>query len=454
MRQPAAIDQNTVPTDAMTIRSDVRLQPGVYHLPQGLSIAADGVTLDGNGATLIGQDRAGCGVRIDGRRDVTVRNLRIREYRHGIHASECERLQLEDNQITSTGEVEANTIFLNIWAKADACYGGAILLDRVSDSAVIANDIQHQMCGLLSYHCQRLSVRDNNAGYNSGFGFHLFNTCQSTFENNWADYCCRYEPRGEGVGHMGADATGFLILHASCRNTFRRNFARMGGDGFFLAGLTPDGRMATCDDNLFEGNDASLSPNIAFEATFSARNIFRDNKADRCNYGFWHGFSRDNLIENNSIMWNRQAGIAVENGSGFTVRGNAFQRNGHGVLLWSRFDQKHDEAFPDLRTCHHWTIEDNTFTRNDKAILIAADKDHGIRPMPPESCGRPESRPCDIVIRKNDIQDNRVGVELHRTDRIHVEQNTINRNVECDIRREDDSDSIIRNNLGSAGGYL
>ncbi|MCH7870958.1 MAG: right-handed parallel beta-helix repeat-containing protein [Planctomycetes bacterium] len=454
MQHPVVKDQLVTPTDAMTIRSNVRLKPGVYALPNGISIAADGVTLDGAGVTLIGHDRAGAGLRIDGCKNVTVKNLAIREYRHGIHASACQRLQLEQNQITSTGEVQANTVFLDIWPDVNECYGGAILLDRVTDSVITGNDIQHQMCGLLSYHCRDLTVTGNNASYNSGFGFHLYDTCNSTFENNWADYCCRYEPRGERIGHMGADATGFVIIHASCHNIFRGNFVRMGGDGFFLAGWPPKGPHVPCDDNLFESNDASLSPNIAFEATFSARNIFRNNKADRCNYGFWLGFSRDNLIENNSILWNRQAGVAVENGPGFTVRGNDFQRNGHGVLLWSKFDKKCCDRFPELRTCHHWTIEENTFTRNDKAICIAADKDHGIRPMPPDTCGKPEARPNEIAITGNDIQDNRVGVELHQTDRIVIADNTINRNVECNIRREDDHDTTIERNLGAGGGYL
>lgn len=38
------------PTDGMIIGADTTLAPGVYHLPHGLTIAADGVTLDGGGA--------------------------------------------------------------------------------------------------------------------------------------------------------------------------------------------------------------------------------------------------------------------------------------------------------------------------------------------------------------------------------------------------------------------
>lgn len=442
------------PRDGMSIDSDVRFKPGIYLLPHGLSIDADGVTIDGNGATLIGADRRGTGIRLTGRSGVTIRNLRIRDYEHGIHAVDCRELRLESNHVTSTAEIAANTIFLDIWKPADSAYGGGILLDRVSDSVVADNDLSHQMNGLLTYGCRKLTVRGNNANYCSGYGFHLFETCDSRFENNYADYCCRYEPRGPGTGHVGADATGFLIVHNSCRNVFRGNFARLGGDGFFLAGLHPNGTQTPCNDNLFEANDGSLSPNIAFEATFSARNIFRGNRADRCNYGFWLGFSSDNVLEDNRMVFNRQAGIAVENGAAFVVRSNSFQRNGCGVMMWSKHVPKWASALPNNLTCHHWLIENNVFSRNDKGVCIAADRDHGIRPMPPEVCGRPEVRPADNIIRRNDIQDNRVGVELFRTDRTLIENNTINRNVECNIRREDDVDTTLRANLGTAGGYL
>jgi len=315
------------------------------------------------------------------------------------------------------------------------------------------------MNGILTYGCDKLEVRRNNASYNSGYGIHLYGTCDSVFEDNYADYCCRWNKRTEGLGHeqlghMGADAAGFLIVHGSCRNVFRRNFARLGGDGFFLAGLGPDGAKVPCNDNLFEENDGSLSPNIAFEATFSKGNVFRNNYADRSNYGFWLGFSWDNVIENNRMVHNRQAGIAVENGHGMIVRGNNFQANGHGILLWTHFVEKFLQIYPESVTSFDWTIEENIFTRNGKGIAILAEKDHGIRPLPAEESGRQEARPHDHIIRNNDIQDNRIGIELFKADRTVIEGNILNRNVEANIRQDDVGETIIRNNLGSVGGYL
>ena len=444
------------PTDGMVLKKNAVLAPGVYYLPNGITVGASGITLDGSGALLVGKDHEGVGIRAEGRSNIVIKNLRLRDYHHGIAVKDGSGITISNNHITATAEVPPNTIFLDIWRGPENPYGGAILLWNVSKSTVSDNRIQHQQNGLLTYHCRRLTVRANQANYNSGFGIHLYQTCDSLFEENSADYCCRFEPRegGRHYGHMGADATGFLAVHGSSRNTFRRNTARMGGDGFFLAGLSPSGEKLGCDENLFEENDGSLSPNIAFEATFCRGNVFRDNYADRCNYGFWLGFSWDTVIEGNRMVMNRQAGIGVENGHGMQVRGNTFQANGHGLLIWSRRVDRFAELFPGSLTSYDWTVESNTLTRNGKGIRIAADQDHGIRPLTDADSGSPETRPRNHRIRKNDIQDNRVGIELLRTDTTIIEENILNRNVEANLRQEDSEGTIFVNNLGSAGAYL
>lgn len=397
-----------IPGDGMTISSNTRLTPGVYYLPNGIEIVADGVSLDGNGALLVGAGRSGQGVRMNGRRGVKIKNLRLSEYYHGIAAQGCANLTISNCAVSGTAEVASNTIFLDIWRPAEQAYGGGIFLHNVHDSRIQGNDLQHQQNGLLCYGCSRLSVRDNIASYCSGFGFHFFASSDCMVEANYADYCCRYEPRGAGTGHLGADAAGFLIAHGSCRNVFRRNNARMSGDGFFLAGLRPDWTHVPCDDNLFEENDGSYSPNIAFEATFSRGNIYRRNRANSCNYGFWLGFSSENTIEFNAISNNRRAGIAVENGVGFVVRDNEIGDNAYGLLLWSKYVAPFAQALPANDTSRDWLIVQNSFQRNGVAVRIAADQDHGVRDLPTHipRCLPPHSH----TLRANSFVANRANV--------------------------------------------
>jgi parallel beta-helix repeat protein len=227
----------------------------------------------------------------------------------------------------------------------------------------------------------------------------------------------------DGGSHLGADAAGFLMVYKSCNNIFRKNFARLGGDGFFLAGLTPDGIDVGCNNNLFEGNDASYSPNNAFEGVFSKGNIYRGNKASHSNYGFWLGFSSDCIIQENQIHNNRQAGIAVENGVHFEVLKNDIQSNAHGILLWTRFYDFLKNIPGINETSSDWLIERNRLIRNRKGIRIAANQDHGVRPL-----GRETSSilPNQHRIQNNDIQENSIGIELENVNDTEMSENILN----------------------------
>lgn len=418
----------------MIITQSTILEPRLYVIPEGITIAAEGVTLDGNGATLVCAQAEGAGVRVAGFAHVTIKNLRITGFEHGIHAVNCTNLRIEGCQMRGTAELAPNAYFLDIFRPPETPYGGGIYLREVFDGQIEGNDLSHQMCGLLTYHCQRLIVRNNVANYCSGFGYHLFGTSHSLFEENFADFCCRWERRGgpaSRAGHMGADAAGFVIVFGSSGNVFRRNFARLSGDGFFLAGLTSSLQSMPCNDNRFEENDASWSPNIAFEATFSQGNRFRKNVANYSNYGFWLGFSRGNVLEENLIVGNRQAGIAGENGVGMQVRGNEFKDNGHGILLWSKRIPEFDAAAPHNDTSRDWLIERNHFHHNRKAILIAADQDHGVRDYATQGTCPPPRR---HTIRRNQILNNQVGVELIRVTETEIQDNVLMGNVEGDVR--------------------
>jgi parallel beta-helix repeat protein len=379
----------------------------------------------------MGTNKTGQGIRVSGRKNITIKNLRVMDYYHGISIKKSTEIEVCNCTITATAEVQSNTLFLDIWKPAVHSYGSAVFLEQVTNAKVHDNDLQHQMNGLLSYQCKGLEVIHNIASYCSGFGFHLFETCESTFADNYADFCCRYYLHDSG-SHMGADAAGFLIVFKSCNNIFRKNYARLGGDGFFLAGLTPDGSDVGCNHNVFQENDASYSPNNAFEGVFSKGNLYRGNKANHSNYGLWLGFSKNCVVKDNQIYNNRQAGIAVENGVDFEILDNDIQNNTHGILIWTRF---YDflKTVPDINvTSSNWLIERNKLVRNKKAIRIAANQNHGVRPLEGEISSIP---PNNHVIENNEIRDNLVGIELERVKDTRMNQNILN-NLVSDLKEK------------------
>jgi parallel beta-helix repeat protein len=186
-----------------------------------------------------------------------------------------------------------------------------------------------------------------------------------------------------------------------------------------------------CNDNLFEENDASWSPNIAFESTFSRGNIYRNNFANHCNYGFWLGFSSEGILEGNQVTHNRQAGIAVENGFDFQVRRNHFQENNHGILLWSKHIPDFLEAVPANNTSYDWLIEENTFLYNNKGVRIAANQDHGIQPYRVPEGQDPTAwlLPHDHFLRQNRFLHNRLGIEMVHAQLTSQEGNLFEGNI-------------------------
>src|SRR5512141_1989976 len=162
--------QLVIPEDGMIIMNDTTFAPGVYYLPHGIEIGADHVTLDGNGALLIGDSLQGQGVTITQKTGVTVRNLLVERYYHGLWVNASANVRVLNCAVTRTHEVAGPDVFLDVWLDRSHAYGGGIFMSGVIDGAVLDNDVQHQQNGILLYGCNKIEVSRNNASYNSGYG--------------------------------------------------------------------------------------------------------------------------------------------------------------------------------------------------------------------------------------------------------------------------------------------
>src|SRR5262245_43982812 len=101
--------------DGLTIHSDTQLEPKLYILPEGITIDSDNMTLDGNGATIMGTDKtASEGIKVIGRKNIVVKNLRVLNYYHGIAVKQSTGIEIADCTITLTTEIQSNTLFLDI----------------------------------------------------------------------------------------------------------------------------------------------------------------------------------------------------------------------------------------------------------------------------------------------------------------------------------------------------
>lgn len=417
-----------IPKDGMTLNASTTLRPGTYYLPKGISITADNITVQAHGVHLVGNKGNGVGISLHARKNVTLEGIELSHFHYGIRAENCINLTIQETTIRATPTVPPATIPLNVWQPLASAYSAACLLVGCNYSTLCNNDLQHNMNGISLYDCNHMNVRRNCVNYAAGFGIHLNGTSDSLCEDNAADFCTRYVPPDASapendIGMIGAYAVGFLILNGSNRNVFRRNTARMCGDSFFLCSYE-ENSARRADDNIFEENDGSWTPGIAFEATFSRGTIYRNNTAYYSKYGFWLGYSWDALLENNRVCGNRLAGIAVENGRHCTVQNNAISDNAYGILLWSDWAHtRYETSGPGAHTSAHWLIAHNTFMHNRVALRIAAEQNQGTEPLPRGKGSAKKRRPHHHEIAHNTFRDNPAGIDLYACDHTHIHDN-------------------------------
>ena len=95
-----------VPTDGMVITENSIFVPGVYNLPNGITIASSNIVLDGNGATLNGAGtQYVTGIEVPGTfANVTVKNCIVENYWDGIFLRSPNSTVL-NNTVTYFGHV-------------------------------------------------------------------------------------------------------------------------------------------------------------------------------------------------------------------------------------------------------------------------------------------------------------------------------------------------------------
>ncbi|MBN2446045.1 MAG: right-handed parallel beta-helix repeat-containing protein [Phycisphaerae bacterium] len=358
--------QCTVPTDGMVVTSDTTFCTGIYYLPNGITISADGLTVGGGNTTIYGDD-VGYGIQASGRANLTVQNLTVRDYDHGMHFYDCDDLTVTGCKVLDTPELPEGEIFLNIFDGPNGSYSHAIWLRYCDRATITYCDVSDQQNGISLFNCTEALVAYNEASYNTGWGISLYDTDYSTIRDNTADFCTR-----DYNGWSGADAASLLMVYGSSNNQILNNSLVGGGDGVFLAGATHSLQRRPNNDNYFAGNDCSHSPNNGFEATFSQGNVFENNISDYCNYGYWLGYSSTNEIRGNQANNCSTAGIAIEHGHENTIEGNTLRGNPRGIWLWTDDDASLVNVYPECKDSHTYTIIANIIANNTDGILCEA----------------------------------------------------------------------------------
>ena len=325
-----------------------------------VELCTDGVVLDLSGVVLDGRGTGGTGIWVHDCHDVTIINGVVMGFHFGIRADNVTNLTIRGCVVADNTNPSDAGWLPDIVAPVEEGFGGGIYLNRVSGSVIENNQAGNNFNGISLVRSERVVVSRNHASYCGNVGIYLLMSSHNEVSHNQAEHCIRYTDR---FWCDTADSAGILMEGGSNRNRIIGNDLRYSGDGFFIRGHHGE----PSNDNFIARNDASHSPNNAFEAVFCSGNVFENNIGNFSNYGFWLGYSTDTTVRRNEIKANRLDGIAIEHGNRNRIEGNNIEGNRNGIRLWS-------EAAPSVSPRLELPSRDYAITGN----VIAASREHGI----------------------------------------------------------------------------
>ena len=371
------------------------IRPGVYRLGASddltrpaITIRANNITVDFNGATLLGSrdgadpdTMAGVGILVDAGSHITIKNAVIRGYKVAILARRSPDLHLTHNDLSynwkqrlySGIEKESLVDWMSYhnnekdeWLR----YGAAMYLAQCDRAEVDNNTAVQGQNGLMVTSSSGLRIWNNTFQFLSAIGVGLYRVTGSAIMHNRIDWCVR--GYSHGFYNRGQDSAGLLMYEQSSNNRVAFNSITHGGDGLFLwAGQsTMDTGEGGSNDNEFYRNDVSYAVANGIEATFS-RNRFIDNRIEECWHGVWGGYSYESMWQENRFARN-QEGIAIEHGQRNTINDNVFDSDDIAIRLWQNPSQDPDWGYPKHRDTksHGYEIFRNRFRNNKTALQI------------------------------------------------------------------------------------
>jgi len=369
-----------VVTNDLVLDKDAQLSARVV-------VRADHVTLDGNGATLVGPgtvgdpaslEAAGVGILVEGATGVTVKNVHVRGFATGLvlrhtvaaNVTDCDFSDNYHNPKFGWGELPPR---------------GGIFADHARLSVIRHNRANRVWDGLVLIDCDENMVADNDFSLTSNTCTRLWRACRNRFLNNNLSYGIRID-RAAGEVHA-RDSTCVLIETGSNDNYWFRNDITHGGDGVFIRPLN----RWVSRGNVFIENDTSYANNNCVES-WSPGNTFIRNTANHGSYGFWLGGSDQTVLIGNEAAFNgltngyhnapepgfRHGGIVIVGGpsSHTLIAGNHLHDNNGGGLVFRGDESSQGRQW---RT-EHWIVQQNRIANNrfgiwgrwGDAILFAA----------------------------------------------------------------------------------
>jgi parallel beta-helix repeat protein len=331
------IGECVMPTDGMVIEEDTVFCGGEYELPNGVSIGADDITLDCNGATLVGSYYSSSGIRADAKGAI-IKNCEVTGYINGLYSMTSNNISFRNNKahdnrygafvgsnVYSIAFV-GNTLHSNRWTGIIVyAKGGSYLEGNIISSNGYYNP--YPGYGMWLGDDSKHKLR-NNIMYNNSYDFSSFvfggvyhdidesNTINGRPIYYWIRQSDREIPSDAGYVHLNEcnnitlsnlNLSGNIcgaILHKTTNSTIN-NLTIWGN---------VDGLMITSgsSENLIQGNNIhnNLETGIRISGGSQYNEVLENTINNNLERGLYIVSSSYNKIEKNNIAENRK-GIVI-----------------------------------------------------------------------------------------------------------------------------------------------
>ena len=184
---PQAVPQERVVTE------DLALAEGEV-LTTPLVVAADGITIEGNGATIRGPGRPGeletlrgTGIRLEGRKGVTIRNLKVHGFEIGLRVTNCTELVVEGCDFSDNYHDPDHG-----WGDGER--NGGIILTRVDGSTFRDNHANRVWNGIDLWECDDNTIEKNDFSHCSNVCCKLWDSDRNRVIDNDLSWGLRMKP--------------------------------------------------------------------------------------------------------------------------------------------------------------------------------------------------------------------------------------------------------------------
>jgi len=267
------------------------------NITESIVIQRDSIVIDGNGYVIEGpgSEKETEGISLSSRKNVTVSNIKIKNFYIGIYLNESSFNMITGNIIYGDS-VTVNT--------------KGVKLDYSSNNTVSGNSVVNCNFGIGLYYSSNNTIESNNA----------------TMTNYGISLRCSSNNLIYGNSLTKNNEFGILLLHSCSNNSVYKNNLTENDIGI---------RIENSSSNAIYSNIITASNELGIHLENSSSNVIYENHLENNNgSGIVLYYSANNNVHSNYLTANNGSGIGLSQSSNNTIYGNnVYDNEFFGFLL-------------------------------------------------------------------------------------------------------------------------